>query len=360
MLTTLEAMRSPRIAIVKLSSLGDVLHALPVLCALKERWPHSRISWLVEPQFQELLQGHEDLCRVIPLPLKDWRRRLKTPAQWGQVRRAVARLRRQLQGYEFDLALDLQGLIKSGVASLAGGARYRLGFHPVACRESLAALFYNRWVRPPRSGHVIEKNLSLLRALGMDSWRVRFKVPLSEAACRWADEWLAERFGGRGGPRPLVLLHPGTRWQSKCWPQEYYVQLIRCLQERPLDLLLSGGPGEEALLAGINGGLRREAPLALGLGLGRLAALLARCDLVLAGDTGPLHLAAALGRPTVSFYGPTLGGPARNGPYGSQHVVFYSPLSCRGCGRRYCEKLRCMRAIEVPQVLAAVLERLGL
>ncbi len=344
---------SARIAIVKLSSLGDVLHALPVLCGLKKQLPRSQISWLVEPQFQELLLGHEDLEQVITLDTKAWRRQLKDPSQFRQGWHAIRRTRQQLQDCKFDLALDLQGLFKSGLATLATGAGTRLGFHPGACREPLSAISTNQWVRPAKGIHVIEKNLAFLKHLGLDSSGVQFKLPVTAAARQWAGEWLGQKFASPQR-RPLVVIHPGSRWPSKRWPKQRYIQLIKLLQQRQVDVLLSGGPGEENLLAEINTTL----PQALGFGLGRLMALLERCDLMVASDTGPLHLAAALGRPTVAFYGPTPFGPGRNGPYGQGHIIFDAQLPCGACGQRECADLKCMQAISVSGVLEAVMRQL--
>jgi lipopolysaccharide heptosyltransferase I len=349
----LDKLADPRIAIIKLSSLGDVLHALPVLCGLKKQLPRSRISWLVEPQFQELLLGHEDLEQVITLDTKTWRRQLKDPSQFRQGWQALCRARQRLRGCKFDLALDLQGLFKSGLATLATGAATRLGFHPRACREPIAALFTSQWVRPAEGVHVIEKNLTFLKHLGLDASTVQFKLPVSAAARQWAGEWLEQRFASPQR-RPLVVIHPGSRWPSKCWPKQRYIQLIKLLQQRRVDILLSGGPGEGNLLAEINPAL----PQALGFSLAHLMALLERCDLMVASDTGPLHLAAALGRPTVAFYGPTPYGPGRNGPYGPGHIIFDAQLPCSGCGHRDCADLKCMQAISVPEVLGAVIYQL--
>ncbi len=346
----------PRIAIVKLSSMGDVIHALPVLCGLKKQWPRSRISWLVEAAAQDLLKGHEDLEQVIVLDTKTWRRQLKHLSSAKQAWQAITQAKRQLEKCKFDMVLDLQGLIKSGLVTWACKAKTRIGFHPKDCREPLSAIFTNQWVHK-QGTHIIEKNLSLLAHLGLDSKEVQYKLPVSSVNRQWAKDWLQHKFAGIDLEKELlVVVHPGTRWKSKCWPVENYVHLIQRLQRYNVKILLSGaGLYEEELIKKINSTLFNPVTTGTTFSLAQMTAILSCCDLMIASDTGPLHLAVALGKPTISFYGPT---PSRTGPYGSGHIVLCSDLPCLGCLKKECNDLKCMRAISVEDVEAVVIKQL--
>jgi lipopolysaccharide heptosyltransferase I len=333
---------APRsIAIVKLSALGDVVHATPVAEALADAFPSARLTWVVERRAAALLRDHPRLAEVVTIDTRAWRR-IRTPAGALALARTLRGLRLHLSASRFDVALDLQGLVKSGVVTAATGAPLRIGFAARFRRERLNGIFTNHHVTPPSAArHVVEQYLSLLEPLGVTSPRVAFRLPAHEAAEGRIDEFFAA-----SGLKPhgrVVVLNPGAGKAAKRWPVERFRELATRLgREAGARVLVLWGPGEQAPARTI-----AEAPgavLAPPTDLETLIAVMRRAGLVVAGDTGPLHVAAAVGVPCVGLYGPTSG--ARNGPYGAGHRTLSSPDGQ-------------MTSIDVAPVLSAVRELLG-
>jgi heptosyltransferase I len=334
-----------RIALVKLSSLGDVVHALPVAATLKAARASVRLTWIAERREAALLREHPALDEVVVVDTRGWRR-ARRPAEVRAALAEVLALRRRLAAARFDVAIDLQGLIKSGAIAAATRAPLRIGFPRGWGREPLGALFTNRHVSPPAAArHVVEQYLALLEPLGIIEHRLEFRLPIVAAAETRMDEWLAS--AGLKPHRRLVVINPGAGRDHKRWPVERFAELAARLgQDAGANVVVAWGPGEERAARAIVGGAgaAARALLAPPTDLYELIALLRRASAMVAADTGPLHLAAALGTPCVGLYGPTAA--ARNGPYGAGHRA----LAAAG-GR--------MDAIAVAPVLIAVMERLG-
>jgi len=316
--------RSPRIAIIKLSSLGDVLHALPVAHALRRALPSAHLTWVVEAREYAILRDHPDLDAVVPVDTRLWRRLIWRPAGARQVLGKVGRLRERIRRASFDVAIDLQGLLKSGLLTAYTGAPVRIGFSAGRCRERWNALFTNRHVTPPVSArHVVEQYLALLAPLGIEPGPAKFHVPVPAASERRIEELLVKE-GVKPGDR-LVAINPGAGHPKKRWSVARFGALAeRLTTEADARLLLLWGPDEAHMAREISLALPgHSALLAPPTDLGELAALLRRCRLMIANDTGPLHLAAALGTPSLGLYGPTLA--ERNGPYGARCRGLQSP-----------------------------------
>lgn len=333
---------APRsIAVVKLSALGDVVHATPVVEALADAFPAARLTWVVERRAAALLRDHPRLADVVTLDTRAWRA-VRTAAAALAVARTLREVRQRLRAARFDVALDLQGLLKSGVVTAATGAPLRIGFAAGFRRERVNGLFTNRHVTPPPSArHVVDQYLALLEPLGLTPRRVVFRLPSRAAAEGRVDEFFAA-----AGLKPharLVVLNPGAGRPGKRWPVERFGALAaRLPREANARVLVLWGPGEQAAARAI-----AEAPgavLAPPTDLDTLVAVVRRASLMVAADTGPLHVAAAVGVPCVGLYGPT--SAVRNGPYGSGHRTLSAPD-----GR--------MTSIEVDAALAAVRELLG-
>lgn len=330
------------VAIVKLSSLGDIVHALPVASALRSARPHARISWLVEARHAPVLAGHPAITDVIVVDTRQWRR-ARTPVAIARALGAIGDLRRQLRAHRFDVAVDLQANLKGGVVTFATGAPTRIGFVMSRCRERADALFTNRRVLPsPRARHVVGQYLSLLGALGIDPpARGRFDLPVDAAAEHTIDAALAA-----AGLKPrdrLVILNPGAGRAGKKWPVEQFAELAtRIARDGVGRVMTLWGPGELDAAEAISRGGR--AVLAPATDIPGLVALLRRTSVLVAADTGPLHIAAALGVPCVGLFGPT--SAIRNGPYGDMHRTLQAPD-----GR--------VASIEVAAVLHAVTETLA-
>jgi heptosyltransferase-1 len=330
------------VAIVKLSSLGDVVHTLPLACALRAARPEARISWLIEARHAPVLAGHPALADVIVVDTRRWRR-ARTPRAIVASIAAIRALRRHLRSQRFDAAIDAQGNLKSGVVTRVSGAPLRIGFARSHCREGANILFTNRRVTPAaRARHVVDQNLTLLRGLDIPlPARGTFDVPVDAAAEASMDDAFAA-----AGLKPrdrIVVLNPGAGRARKLWPVERFAALAAAIVRDGLGRAVAlWGPGEMETAERISRG--GGAVLAPPTDITSLIALLRRTNVVVAADTGPLHLAAALGIPCVGLFGPT--SPARNGPYGEGHRTLRAPD-----GR--------VESIEVAAVLHAVTELLA-
>jgi lipopolysaccharide heptosyltransferase I len=330
-----------RVLIVRLGSMGDIIHSLPVPVTLKENFPDWEIDWLVESRWRDLLQGNLSLSRVIELDTLRWRKQPLSPAVWGALQNAVATLR---QG-RYDFALDLQGAIKSAAAAALSGARRIIGFEKPWVKERACAAFYNQRVSTS-AVHVVDANLALAQALGAEQNFIRFPLPEGDAA----------RLPVEIPQSGFAVFNPGAGWRSKCWPPESYAAVADALQEEfGFPVFLNCGPGEETLARQVQDSCRRANPQPYSGDLNGLIALL-RCSRLMVGpDTGPLHLAAALGVPTVGLFGPT--DPRRNGPYGRRHRSL-RPADAQTSYRHSSADGAAMRSIQPVHVIETIRELL--
>jgi lipopolysaccharide heptosyltransferase I len=332
-----------RIALIKLSSLGDVVHALPVAATLRARVPDAHLTWIVERHEAAVLRDHPAIDALVAVDTRGWRR-ARGFHGLAEVVDAVRQTSRRLRTAAFDVALDLQGLLKSGVLVAATRAPLRIGFAARRCREPLNALFTNRRVSPPPAArHVVDQHLSLLVPLEVTEPVREFRLPVDPGAEARADHFLASC--GLTPARRLIVLNPGAGRPDKRWPEERFRLLAERLAEDSGTLVLVvWGPGEEAAAHHIAPGGAGRAVCGPSTNLYELVAFLRRASALVAADTGPLHLAAALGTPCVGLYGPT--SAIRNGPYGSGHRCLQGPGGQVG-------------TIEMEAVLHAVRDLLG-
>jgi heptosyltransferase I len=324
-----------RLLIVRLSAMGDVLHTLPAVHALREAFPQVFIGWLIEERWAELLcapgaprrGGRSALQPLVDevhtVNLKAWR---KSPFSLSTLQR-VATVWNDVRDTHYDVAVDLQGAMRSAVLARWSGARVVLG--AAEPRESPASLWYTRKV-VAHGRHVIEQNLSVARALSK-----RPMKPTGESSCDLPHDPQAElRIGQRLGELGIdefAILNPGAGWGAKRWPAERYGEVARGLADRGVRSILNYGPGEEELMRAAEAASGGTA-MAMRCSITELIALTQRARLFVGGDTGPLHLAAALRVPVVGIYGPT--DPARNGPYGTQSIVLRNAESVTSHARR--------------------------
>jgi len=317
---------TPRVALVRLSSLGDVVHALPFAHALRQAWLGCRLTWIVERPEEAILTGNPDLDDVVSVDTRLWRREFRHPAGAHSVYVKVRGLVQRLRAGRFDVAVDLQGLWKSGVITWLSGAPLRVGFALSQCRERANACFTNRRVTAPVGAvHVVERNLALLSALGLDPALTTppiFPIPRDPTAEGTVGRCLDEE--GVKPETPLVVLNPGSGRDGKRWAVGAFRQLGDELAMRlGARVVLAWGPGEGPLARAIAHGMRTTPLIPPPTSIPEMVALLRRASLVVGGDTGPIHIAAALGVPTVGLYGPT--SARRNGPYGPRTAAFQSP-----------------------------------
>lgn len=312
--------------------MGDILHALPALTALRQKHPSWAIDWVIEPAWKPLLTAAngapaELLSAAQPLvnhiytaSAKSWARRPLSSATFHE----IAALRRALKAAGYKVVLDFQGAIRSALIARAAGSPRVIG--EAQPREVPAKWFFSQRVAT-LGRHVIEQDLELAAAVAGDTLSfVPPLLPLDASAEAWCDR-LTAPFRGR----PVVLLKPGAGWGAKRWPLDRYATVASALKRRGFQVLVNAGPGEEPLADSI-ATESDGAAVPVQCSLAQLIALTRRIALAIGGDTGPLHLACALGRPVVGIYGPT--DPARNGPYGTRFRVLRSPFSQRDHARR--------------------------
>lgn len=305
--------------IVRLGAMGDILHALPAVTALRAAHPEWVLGWAVKPQWRSLLAaGADDQPRTARMPLVD---RIHTVAvtQWGRRPFAPSTLRdllasrRALRAAGYQVCVDLQGAVRSAVVAHWALPARLIG--EAAPREPMARWWFTERV-VTRGMHVIEQVAEVARAIAGDA------LPLVLPRLPWDEE--AERWCAAHAPESFVLLSPGAGWGAKRWPPERYAEVARALIARGNRVIVNASPAEQPVAEEV---ARQSGAVALVPTLSQLIALSRRTALAIAGDTGPLHLAAALGRPTLGIYGPT--DPARNGPFQGQHVVLRHPQSRR-------------------------------
>ena len=340
-----------RLLVVRLSSLGDVVHAIPAVAALRRAYPGAQIDWLVGRRCRELVElvPVVDRCLATPPPA--------APA-------AVPRLLRTLRAARYDAAIDLQGLLKSAVLARGSGAGRVIGFGRGQVRERAARLFYTETPDVGSPAHVIERNLALVTALGVAPGATEFPISQPRSA---AVERALEALG-RPAARGFALLNPGAAWASKRWPAERFGALARRLRlECDLPSVVVWGPGERERAERVAEASDAAAVAAPPTGVADLVALSRAAAVMVAGDTGPLHVAAAVGTPVVGLYGPT--DPRRNGPWPAAGAVV---SRCGACGcrrnrsassgvviRRCTQAESCMTAIPVDEVAAAAARQIG-
>ena len=338
---------SPRFLVIRLSSIGDIVHALPAVAALGETYPEAEIHWAVESRYAILLDGNPFVHRLVKLDTLGWRKKLATFATWKSVSRGLAELRQ----VGFDAALDFQGLYKSALITWLSRARARLGFAKQWLREPVASIFYTERISPRAGEHVIQMNLALVERLGARAARWQFPLPQSDADARYVAQQLAAL-----AAQEFMVINPGGGWRSKRWAPENYAELIRRLSgEFPDVILLTGSPEEAPLIRDIIHSSGSPRAKHFPSTITQFIALVRRAKLFLSGDTGPLHLAAAVGTPLVAIYGPT--DPARNGPFSAADITLWSHEPTNYTRRAPSAKY--LSGISVESVLRAIHERLA-
>lgn len=332
-----------RVLIVKLGALGDIVHAIPVAAALRRAWPSVRIDWLVSPKHRAIL----DLVPVI-----DRRLEMTDAGMLGVIR--------ELRRDRYDVALDLQGLIKSAFLARASGARRVIGFSSRYLREPLARLFYTETHDPGGAGmyhedesHVVLTNLGLLQPLGLQSGDAPPEFPIDVVDSSVAKK-VAESTGGR-----YAVLNVGAAWPNKRWPPSRFAAIAKAVRAvHGLPSVVLWGPGEEPLAREVVDGSSGAATLLPKTSIADVAALARGASLFVTGDTGPAHIAGALRAPIVGIFGPTR--PSRNGPWSAGDVTVSRADVCQCHHLRECRlKTMCLEDIQVDEVMVAIERRLA-
>lgn len=353
-----------KILIIKPSSLGDVIHALPFLNAVKETFPDSRIDWVISSSLRGILEDNPLIENLISLNKDSWKSVKKIPETVSE----LSSLRRTLKSGQYDIVVDLQGLLRSGLIAFAAPAALKVGF--ADSREG-SRFFYDKKVTVNKNLHAADKCLEVARAIGANAGSVRFPLKISRNSKDKVKRLL-------GSVNEYIVIVPSARWASKRWPAGSFASLI---SEVPAPCVITGGKGDniiaekiiesltnKSLHAGSSSTINehtekekaRHSERLINLcgktDLKELAALMAGAKAVVSNDSGPMHIAAALGRPTIALFGPT--DPEKTGPYGwhtnDNLTVIQAQAPCRPCRRRSCDELICMESITVSTVLKAL------
>ena len=337
-----------KIFILKPSSLGDVIQALPVLRLLKLHLPESQIYWWLDSNLVPLLEGDPDLAGIIPFERRKW----TSPLQWADVWRSI----RGIRAHRFDWVIDLQSLLRSGVVAwLANGTRT---FGLDDAREGARGFYDVITPRPTNHTHAVDWYLEMLPALGVPvHWNFTWLPERPRVAAAMQQKW-------RPQPGRWVALQPGARWLNKRWPLEHFVEVVTLMAGtcRDARFAIVGGPSERMLGEAIaQAAPTRCLDLTGRTSLPEMIEWVRWCELMVTNDTGPMHVAAALGKPVVALFGPTE--PRRTGPYGQLAGVLRHPLPCVPCMKDSCsykKPLECLRAISpatVAEHVAQILQR---
>jgi heptosyltransferase-1 len=343
-----------KILIVKLSAIGDVIHTLPALNALRDSYPQAHITWLVEEAAADLVIGHRALDRVIVSRRKRWIRQLRSPRR----RQALTEIRRfwqELRDTCYDVVIDFQALLKSSLLVwLAKGTR-KIGFDKGMQHQEHSHLFLNERIPPvDMDVHALTRGLMLILAIGVNADRIIYDVPVS-GEDHYRVGSLLERHGINGN-RPLVAVNPVALWETKLWLNDRFAALAdHLIKEKGADVVFTGAAHDRPVVDAILTMMTEPAvSLAGETSLKMLAALYHRSAMLVTTDTGPMHLAAAVSTPVVALFGPTA--PWRTGPFGEGHRIVRTAPSCSPCFKRRCDRQQwcCMQDITVEMVMDEV------
>jgi 3-deoxy-D-manno-octulosonic-acid transferase/heptosyltransferase-1 len=328
---------SPKsILIIKLSAIGDVVHALPFLEVLRKNFPEARLDWVVEEESSQIIDAHEGIDKVIICRRKSWQKSLLKGRKGFVALREIIQFLKELRSNEYDLVIDLQGLFKSAI--LTGLSRGKRKIGPNWGKEGSQLFLTERPFFVEADKHAVDKYLKVAEYLGCekDSWEGH--IPIRESDKSSIDKVLDDK--GVKDQR-LVAINPFAKWTTKLWESERFAALADRMQEELGCGIIFTGSGQD----------RAE------IDLKELAYLYSKCQLLVTTDTGPMHIAAAMDCPVVALFGPTA--PWRTGPYGKGHTVIRDEIECSPCFNKKCDHVSCMRNITVDKVFETVKEQIN-
>jgi len=343
------------ILIVKTSAIGDVTHTMPALNCLRSHFPEAHITWLVEEAASDLIIGHKAVNRVLVSKRQKWVKEFRSGSWAGSIKKARNFVKR-LRDREYDLVIDFQGLLKSGIWVWLSRGKKRVGFGKGMQHSECSYLFLNKKVPAvDMEIHALDRELLLLEAIDISCTELIYDFPITPVH-RQNVEQLLDNAGFKKKGQTLIAINPQTKWETKLWYNDRFAELADKLAEEGAFVVFTGGAADRKVILEIQEKMSHKSLDLTGKSsLKELAALYERADLVISTDTGPMHIAAAMGTPVVALFGPTA--PWRTGPHGDGHQVLRHDLPCSPCFKRQClmdkEKKKCMKTITVSQVVDA-------
>ncbi len=338
-----------KILFIKLSAIGDVVQTLPALEAVKKIFPESEITWAVEETAADILAGHPLIDRLFISRRKAWTRMLRSPRTFIEGLENLVNFFRSLRDTRYDIAIDFQGLFKSGILMGVVRAKRKIGFDRT--REFSYVFLNERLPAYDREKHALERYLDVARYLGAQNPSTSCTLPIEREL-----SIIKERMR-RVNPerKPVVTVNPVARWKTKLWPEDKFAALAdHLVKEKGVLVVFTGSPGDRAVTSRIVKMMKQDAVNWAGeTTLKELAALASISSLFITTDTGPMHLAAAAGAKVLALFGPTA--PWRTGPLGPMHIVVRKNLKCSPCFQRICDNgARCMEEITVEEVMELI------
>jgi len=340
-----------KILIIKLSAIGDVVQTLPALEAIKKVYRASEITWVVEEEAAGILEGHPLIHHLVISRRKSWIRMLKNPFTFFAGMKRIIEFFHELRGTRYDIAIDFQGLLKSGILIGLARARRKIGFDRT---REFSYLFLNEKLPPyEKEKHALERYLDVARYLGAINPSPACRLPI-EREVAVVKERLKKNVGARHALPLLIVINPVARWRTKLWSERKFAELAdRLIQEKNAVIVFTGSADDRPVIGRIVSMMKHKAENRAGeTTLKEVAALASLSNLFITTDTGPMHLAAAAGAEVLALFGPTA--PWRTGPYGESHIVVRKGLKCSPCFQRRCNDIQCMEAITVEEVMEKI------
>ncbi len=340
------------ILIVKLSAIGDVIHTLPSLSALRKLYPQAHITWVIEESASDLIRNHPDLDRVIVLCRKTWIRSFRT-GQLKGIFREVRAFLRALRSRNYDLVIDFHGLLKSAAVVFLSGGNRKLGYDSM---QECSGLFLNDKIHEDMEKHAVDRYLDLVRHLNdLPLKEPVFKIAIEPENQKRIDSLLEAN--GISGNENFIAVSPTALWDTKMWDNRKFTELCdRIIRELGIKIVFTGAENDGAI-RDIRSMMEQESiDLSGRTSLRDLACLYQKALLLITTDSGPMHLGAAVNTQTIAIFGPT--SPARTGPYGEGHAIIRAGLECSPCFKKKCESIKCMKAITAADVFDQVRLRL--
>ncbi|MCL5238454.1 MAG: lipopolysaccharide heptosyltransferase II [Nitrospirae bacterium] len=324
-----------KILVIKPGSLGDIVHSLPFLHVMKDTFPRAEIHWIVSRGLEGLLQNNPMVKKLWIINKDQW----KNPGKIKETVSEVKTLFRELKRETYDIAVDLQGLLRSGLLANASHAPVRVGFKEA--REG-SRLFYTHRIRGGRDVHAVDRYLKVASSLGCEIDEIKFPMPLIKESEK------VKNVKNNMGKYAVIV--SGARWKTKRWLPERFGKLAYMLNIKSIVVGSTADAKISKEIEAMSGG--KAVSMAGLTDLGELISLIRGATYVVTNDSGPMHIAAAFNIPTVAIFGPT--SPVRTGPYGRNNIIVKGGTSCAPCYKRECRHIRCMKEVSVEQVYEAV------
>lgn len=343
-----------QILIVKLSAIGDVIHTMPSLNAIRENFPHSHITWIVEEAASDFVKGHKSIDRIIISRRKTWIKDFFSSSCLKTIKQIYTFIK-EVRDTKYDLVIDFQTLLKSGIIVFLSRSDHKAGFDKGMEHMEHSYLFLNRRIPPVNmNNHAIARSLLLLRAIGIRSEKIVFNLPVRPRDREKAESLLDLNY--INAAKPIIAINPVAKWKTKMWDSQKFALLAdRLIEDHHARVLFTGSKKDFPLICDIINSMKNNAVnLAGKTTLKTLAAVFEKADIVVSTDTGPMHVAAAVETPVLALFGPTA--PWRTGPYGSIHRVVRADIECSPCFKRKCKTTNCMKQISVDRVMTALSE----